>query len=242
MIKWDKNEIEKLYELNKKGLTNKEISKILFRSEKAIRIKNNRLGLLSNIINKKENIVCEFCGLEFEALISDNRKYCSQSCAAKINDRIYIKRKSNNKEHNKHIRYRKEINNKCFCCGKETKNKFCNSKCQKKYVYDKWISEWKSGFKSGKKGENGTSNYIRKYLFEKYENKCCKCGWCELNVHTNKIPLEIEHKDGNHENNNESNLELLCPNCHSLTTTYKALNKGSGRYSRRQRYKNNKSY
>ena len=57
-----------------------------------------------------------------------------------------------------------------------------------------------------------------------------------MNQFTKKIPLEIHHKDGNYLNNNEDNLELLCPNCHSLTNTYKAANKGNGREDRRIHY------
>jgi 5-methylcytosine-specific restriction endonuclease McrA len=34
-------------------------------------------------------------------------------------------------------------------------------------------------------------------------------------------------------NHNEKNLNLLCPNCHSLTPTYGSLNKGNGRLKRR---------
>ena len=46
---------------------------------------------------------------------------------------------------------------------------------------------------------------------------------------TNKCPLQIHHIDGNYKNNSEENLELLCPNCHSLTHNYGTLNKGNGR-------------
>ena len=35
------------------------------------------------------------------------------------------------------------------------------------------------------------------------------------------LTLEVEHKDGNHDNNKEENLQLLCPNCHSITATYR---------------------
>lgn len=34
-----------------------------------------------------------------------------------------------------------------------------------------------------------------------------------------------DHKDGNNINNNLSNLELLCPNCHALTDNYREKNK-----------------
>jgi 5-methylcytosine-specific restriction endonuclease McrA len=56
-----------------------------------------------------------------------------------------------------------------------------------------------------------------------------RCGWDEINKYTNKIPLEVEHIDGNWKNNKEENLELICPNCHSLTKTYKGGNRGKGR-------------
>ena len=57
-----------------------------------------------------------------------------------------------------------------------------------------------------------------------------------------KIVFELEHKDGNSENNQPENLCLICPNCHSQTDTYKNRNKGNGRFKRRQRYAEGKSY
>ena len=68
----------------------------------------------------------------------------------------------------------------------------------------------------------------------KYDNKCARCGWGEKNTYTNTIPLEIEHIDGNYRNNKEDNLVLLCPNCHSLTSTYKGANLNHGRKSRKK--------
>jgi hypothetical protein len=53
-----------------------------------------------------------------------------------------------------------------------------------------------------------------------------KCNNCELTDWLgNPIPLELEHIDGNSSNNKLENLELLCPNCHSLTDTYRGKNK-----------------
>ena len=57
--------------------------------------------------------------------------------------------------------------------------------------------------------------------------------WSKKNEYTGNIPLEIEHIDGNYLNNSENNLILLCPNCHSLTSTYKGANK-NGRKSRKK--------
>ena len=85
---------------------------------------------------------------------------------------------------------------------------------------------------TGLKGEYQISNYIKAYLFNKYNDKCARCGWGETNKYTGKIPLEVEHIDGNYKNNNENNLILLCPNCHSLTSTYKGANLNNGRKTR----------
>lgn len=84
------------------------------------------------------------------------------------------------------------------------------------------------------KGEYGISANLKKYLFNKYNNQCSLCGWGEINPTSNTLPLEVEHIDGNFENNSETNLTLLCPNCHSLTPTYKGANKGNGRKGRKK--------
>ena len=123
----------------------------------------------------------------------------------------------------------------CIFCGKETKNiKFCNNVCQKEYDYHKYIYEWKKGLRDGLRGKYQVSSHIHRYLYEKYNYRCCKCGWGEKNRYSGKIPLEIEHIDGNYLNNSESNLILLCPNCHSLTATYKGANRGNGRKARKK--------
>jgi DNA-directed RNA polymerase subunit RPC12/RpoP len=49
--------------------------------------------------------------------------------------------------------------------------------------------------------------------------------------------LEIHHIDGNYLNNTIENLQVLCPNCHSLTLNYKALNN-----SERPRTQTRKNY
>ena len=88
------------------------------------------------------------------------------------------------------------------------------------------------GLEDGMRGDYELSHYIRSYLFDKYHSKCALCEWGEINIHTGRIPLEVEHIDGDYLNNLEHNLILLCPNCHSLTSTYKGANKGKGRKQR----------
>ena len=52
----------------------------------------------------------------------------------------------------------------------------------------------------------------------------------KVNEFTGKIPLEVHHIDGDCTNNKEENLQLLCPNCHSLTENFGSRNKNSKRY------------
>ena len=66
---------------------------------------------------------------------------------------------------------------------------------------------------------------LKKYLLEEnvFQPVCSSCSlttWL-----TGKIPLELDHIDGNNSNNQLSNLRLLCPNCHALTDTYRGKNK-----------------
>lgn len=147
-----------------------------------------------------------------------NQKYCSKKCTV-------IGRHKNNGTTKK--------NKNCLNCGKDITNRFskkyCTIKCQTEFRNNIKIQDWKNGLELGISGRTGTQDFIYTYIWKKYENKCAICGWDKINPYSNKVPLELEHIDGDWKNNNEDNLTLLCPNCHSLTSTYKALNKGKGR-------------
>lgn len=68
------------------------------------------------------------------------------------------------------------------------------------------------------------SNKVRKKLLEEgYKEHQCEC--CGLTEWLNEpIPLELHHKDGNCHNNNLNNFQLLCPNCHAKTSSYRGKN------------------
>jgi hypothetical protein len=85
------------------------------------------------------------------------------------------------------------------------------------------------GLETGNRGHVQVSNHVRRYLVEIYGERCQRCGWGERNQTTGKVPITVSHINGNWSDSRPENLELLCPNCHSLTPTYGALNKGSGR-------------
>lgn len=57
------------------------------------------------------------------------------------------------------------------------------------------------------------------------EDKCEKCGWNQKPAGAKYTPCELHHKDSDSHNHVRSNLELTCPNCHSLTENYRAKNK-----------------
>lgn len=120
----------------------------------------------------------------------------------------------------------------CIRCGGETARKgykYCSNQCQLDFQYESYINEWLSGNVDGGTAAGLVSSHIKRYLRTINNNACQDCGWSSINPHTNKVPLEVEHIDGDHKNNKIENLKLICPNCHALTGTYKALNKGKGR-------------
>jgi len=57
------------------------------------------------------------------------------------------------------------------------------------------------------------------------EEKCYNCGRTEWEEEV--IPLQLNHINGNSDDNSLSNLELLCPNCHAQTADYRLKNEFS---------------
>ena len=70
-----------------------------------------------------------------------------------------------------------------------------------------------------------TNFKLKLYLFNQgIKEKRCEC--CKLTHWLDVlIPLELHHLDGNNTNNELCNLQILCPNCHALTTYYRGANK-----------------
>lgn len=60
------------------------------------------------------------------------------------------------------------------------------------------------------------------------EPKCEECGWCEKGAN-GRIPVELDHINGDNMDNRLENLRILCPNCHSLKSTHRGSNIGRGR-------------
>jgi Zn finger protein HypA/HybF involved in hydrogenase expression len=134
--------------------------------------------------------------------------------------------------------YQKKIRKPCLSCKKEINKgsaKYCSLKCQKTYHFNQRLTDWIEGTY-----ETKSRNFFRRYLTETQGYECSCCNISEWNGKS--IVLEIDHIDGNSENNRPENLRFICPNCHSQTDTYKARNIGKGRHYRRERYAAGQSY
>lgn len=126
------------------------------------------------------------------------------------------------------MRKREKREKKCINCGNDIPNRniYCNNKCQLEY-------QRKSIFESIEKNDfdrytkiGSIHEMTKKYLIERFGEKCMSCGWKEKNDYTGIIPIQINHIDGDPHNHNLSNVELLCPNCHSLTKFFGRRGKG----------------
>lgn len=163
------------------------------------------------------------CNAPFQVKPYRAKVFCGLSCSASTTN--ILRRIARQKNYIPRI---------CRGCGINLRPStpfFCSNKCQSLNIYFQYIKRWKEGLESGNKGirTQTLSSHIRRYLFKKYKNQCSLCGWNILHPITKVVPLEVDHIDGNSENNKEENLQLLCPNCHALTPNFRNLNKGHGR-------------
>lgn len=116
-------------------------------------------------------------------------------------------------------------------------------KC-KQETLNKYLIQMGIEYKGNQSGKGMTKNYKNKWTLEEYlqnssdiqTNKVkkkileegikeYKCECCGLTTWLNQpIPLELHHIDGDRTNNKIENYELLCPNCHAFTDSYRGKN------------------
>jgi len=174
-----------------------------------------------------QEVACDHCGEQFfktqNQLRRTEHNFCSSSCAAKYFNPL---------------RHKDKRAKACVFCGaavKRSGTKFCSIKC---------FADFQTEEKRRRINESGIVDLgpraVRRYLLKERGHVCEDCGldtWKGV-----PIPLQVDHVDGNAENNEIINLRLLCHNCHALTPTFGAKNTGNGRAYRRQRYAEGKSY
>lgn len=114
----------------------------------------------------------------------------------------------------------------CLACGTENiwgrskVNKYCDNKCQGQH---KWVSETKPDIIAGNRSEPST---LKKFLVEEFGEKCAECGQ-EGTWNNKPLVLQLDHIDGDSDNNFPKNLRLLCPNCHTQTENFGSKGQGS---------------
>jgi len=149
--------------------------------------------------------ICENCKNEHDGSYGSGR-FCSSKCARsfstktkrnEINEKVSKKLIGRNVKRNISKEKWEEINNK------------------RKKHYDEIILN----------ADYHTLSFerLKKRIVLEQKGKCDRCKLSEWQGE--EIILELEHIDGNHHNNERDNLKALCPNCHSLTPTWRGRNK-----------------
>lgn len=166
--------------------------------------------------------LCKSCGISLD-YSKRNNKFCSKTCAARLNNVLSPKRQRSDK-----WKF-----TECLQCGivfeyniSNYRGKYCSNKCQMIY---RWIHDTKIRVEQGTVTNSPT---LKRYLQELRGNVCEVCNYPP--THNGKsLVLQLDHIDGNSDNNNPINLRLLCPNCHSQTETFTSRQRKN---TRRNRY------
>ena len=160
---------------------------------------------------------CQECGKE-----TGNPKFCSRNCSASYN--------------NGKVPKRKRTHDRCKHCNKELPVKrhltstFCSHKCFNEWRY----GDWKERLEEGAVSSNTAKKYLNRLMSE--------CGICGQGREWQGKPLilQVDHIDGDSDNNELANLRLICPNCHTQTETWCQRNHNNtkrnsylGRYKKR---------
>lgn len=140
----------------------------------------------------------------------DSKKFCSKSCANSYNNAAQPK-----KERTGHITF-------CWLCTKEfyatptSRGKYCSLACFHENARLLSISQVAAGL-----GGN-----IKRFVKFTQGNCCAICNQGPV-WNYKPLTLQLDHIDGDSDNNDISNLRLLCPNCHTQTPTYGSKGMGN---------------
>ena len=164
--------------------------------------------------------ICNKCGNQH--IKSGN--FCSRSCA-------------NSRSFTEEAKYKKSVAMKQFAATDEgqvntqrrsmingvTERSSISKDRTRTTIYKKMDRKFDDGLISDRK-------VLRRVLTERRGYKCDVCSlvdWCNA-----PLTLQVDHIDGDPSNNLPINLRLICPNCHSQTSSFGGRNKGKGRKAR----------
>ena len=167
--------------------------------------------------NKRK--ICKKCGKEFKpqkglinfcSMICRNTREHSEETKNKISNSMKTSEKGIQSTKNLHEIYAKSLKEKGL------------SPVVKDDAYFKFkLERHIELFMSKNFNELGEGTRRERVIYEQ-DYKCHRCGLSDWQGE--KITLELEHMDGNHHNNERINLIALCPNCHSLTPSWRGKN------------------
>lgn len=110
-------------------------------------------------------------------------------------------------------------------------NKYCSNKCQQEFQY---VNIQIPLILEGKK--TWESIPLKRYILDICNHKCTECGIGEV-WNDKPLTLQLDHIDGDSDNNFPNNLRILCPNCHTQTDNYGSKGVGS-RYKKNSKRNN----
>ena len=218
---WTKNESEAASKMLIEGKTYNEISFLFNKTYSAVKqhlYKKYKIKQEDYAHLRCNKIICENCKNEFtvgKTKKEEGRKFCSISCSNSGVDRWKGKRIAKKKT--------------CKNCSKELDKRtvFCNNECYRDHHNKLQLEKIKNG-----ELKDTNRSTIKRLLILDRGHECEVCKNTEWNG--KKIPITLDHIDGNSKNNLESNFRLICPNCDAQLPTYKGGNKGNGRKYRRK--------
>jgi len=148
-------------------------------------------------------------------LTSTQQDYFNPDNVSSIDERVCISCGS---------RYRNTRKSRNYCSGS------CSSAHKAKIHREQKVKQWLGGDHAAALNAGGHLKYaIRLYLLQQANFQCSECGIELWHPKDGRCCLQIHHVDGNWKNNHPDNLQVICPNCHSLTDDYCSRNRGNGR-------------
>ncbi|MFA6476593.1 MAG: HNH endonuclease signature motif containing protein [Candidatus Paceibacterota bacterium] len=144
---------------------------------------------MPELYKRKPNIKCFVCGKEIyrrpvELEKSGQKAFCSSVCYGKAN--------------------RKET--PCLVCGAMILSQFNKKTCSRTCAnINRTGLKYKA---SSPKDKVKTGLALKNRLLEERGHNCERCRYNKVEI------LQVHHKDLDRGNNDLSNLELVCPNCH----------------------------
>lgn len=167
--------------------------------------------------------MCHHCDEAIPYTKRRNR-FCGHSCAASVANKGVFR----NFKHG-------EFSEKpCENCGLTTNNKrFCSRLCDSENNWKQNLEAIEnSGCLIGSNPLYGYSPLIaRKYLIYSRGHCCSICLNCEWMG--GKIPLVLDHVNGDPADHRLENVRMVCGNCNMLLPTFAGRNRGYGRKNRK---------